>query len=150
MNIIKRNRQVEEFTFDKIKKAIAAAFAGLNELVSKNEIQAICDVVSQHIQGKDCVEVETIQDLVETALMERGHYKVAKAYILYRDKRAACRAVINQFKETISDERVLLLLEDIQEHFTSKPYALDFLYAKYRSFYKVDGDTLQMLIKACS
>ena len=53
MNIIKRNRQVEEFTFDKIKKAIAAAFAGLNELVSKNEIQAICDVVSQHIQGKD-------------------------------------------------------------------------------------------------
>ena len=148
MDIIKRNRKVEKFTFDKIRKAIAAAFSSLDAPVTKAELQNICNLVSKQIEGKNCVEVETIQDLVETSLMERGHYKVAKAYILYRDKRAACRVVVNQFKETINDERIITLLEDIQEHFTTKPYALDFLYAKYRSFYKVDGDTLQMLIKA--
>ena len=148
MNIIKRNRKVEPFTFDKIKKAITAAFRSLETTVTNEELDAVCKLIGKQIEGKECVEVETIQDLVETSLMERGHYKEAKAYILYRDKRAASRVVIAQFSETVSDPKVIAILELIQEHFTTKPYALDFLYAKYRSFYKQDADALQTLIKA--
>ncbi len=39
-------------------------------------------------------QIEEIQDLVERALMELGRPRVAKAYILYRDKRARARQAI--------------------------------------------------------
>jgi ribonucleoside-triphosphate reductase (thioredoxin) len=43
------------------------------------------------VLGNEEVEVETIQDAVETALMASGRFAVAKAYILYREKRAEAR-----------------------------------------------------------
>lgn len=148
MRIIKRDRSVETFTFDKIKRAIIAAFSSLHESISDSELQMICQLISRQIEDRESVEVETIQDLVETALMERGHYKVAKAYILYREKRAERRVIINRFRETIEDESIIQVLEKVQERYSTKPYALDFLYAKYRSFFKDDANPLKTLIKA--
>src|SRR5699024_9022777 len=103
---------------------------------------------SVNLEDSDYVDVETVQDLVETVLMKRGHYKEAKAYILYRDRRTACREMINQFRQTITDDDTIELLQDIQNEFGQKQYDLQFLYSKYRSFYKADGNPLKILMKA--
>jgi ribonucleoside-triphosphate reductase len=57
------------------------------------------------------VTVEEIQDLVEKVLIEAGHAKTAKAYILYREKRRAAResnalvgATINMFSDYLDDK----------------------------------------------
>ncbi|MDR1413165.1 MAG: ribonucleoside triphosphate reductase, partial [Actinomycetes bacterium] len=57
------------------------------------------------------VSVETLQDLVEKTLIEAGHAKTAKAYILYREKRRAARqssalvgATISMFSDYLNDE----------------------------------------------
>lgn len=41
--------------------------------------------------GDGVPSIETIQDVVETALMSEGHSRIAKAYILYREKRSQIR-----------------------------------------------------------
>lgn len=148
MKIIKRNRQVEDFTYDKIKKAISSAFYGLQQTVTEHELDVICDLIAANLSDIDCVEVETVQDLVETALMKRGHYKVAKAYILYREQRTAQREMLNKFRQTVKDESIISLLKLIQNQYSGKEYELHFLYSKYRSFYKEEENPLRILIKA--
>ena len=61
--------------------------------VSADELEALLASIEQAMDrdGVDCVE--GVQDLVERALMERGHFEVAKSYILYRHERAEKRAV---------------------------------------------------------
>ena len=44
-----------------------------------------------------------VQDEVERTLMERGYYEVAKAYILYREKRSALRRVRHTIAQTVGD-----------------------------------------------
>ncbi|WP_071147681.1 ribonucleoside-diphosphate reductase subunit alpha [Bacteroides ihuae] len=148
MKIIKRSRQVEDFTFDKVKSAIRRAFMGLQLTLAEDELQAICDDIDTRIELGESVDVETIQDLVEMALMKHGHYQVAKAYILYREKRSEYRAVINQFKTTIYDDNLIALLKEVQAIYSTKAYELNLLYSKYRSFYKENTDPLEILIKA--
>ena len=58
-----------------------------------DELEALLADV-ERAMARDCVDcVEGVQDLVERALMERGHFDVAKSYILYRHERAEKRAV---------------------------------------------------------
>ncbi|WP_321478718.1 ribonucleoside-diphosphate reductase subunit alpha [uncultured Bacteroides sp.] len=148
MKIIKRNRQMEDFTFDKVKLAIKRAFMGLNLNVTEEELHTICMDIESKIEFGESVDVETIQDLVEMTLMQRGHYQVAKAYILYREKRSEYREIINKFKITIQDDELIALLKEIQVVYSTKPYELTLLYTKYRSFYKENVDALEILIKA--
>ena len=61
--------------------------------VSADELEALLASIEQAMD-RDAVDcVEGVQDLVERALMERGHFDVAKSYILYRHERAEKRAV---------------------------------------------------------
>ena len=56
---------------------------------------ALAKKVSKEIEkkvGKEIPNVEAIQDIVEQVLVKEGHDTVAKAYILYRQKRAESRA----------------------------------------------------------
>jgi len=41
----------------------------------------------------ETLEIELVQDLVETQLMEAGHHSVARRYILYREERRKARAL---------------------------------------------------------
>ena len=50
-------------------------------------------LMSVHMEAELDVYKRQVQDEVERTLMERGHYEVAKAYILYREKRSALRRV---------------------------------------------------------
>ena len=148
MKIVKRNRQVEEFTYEKIKKAIIAAFSSLDLSISEHELSVICELIAANLVDEECVDVETVQDLVEASLMKRGHYKVAKAYILYRTRRTECREVLNKFRQTIRDEELIGLLRHIQDQYVASAYDLNALYSKYRSFYKAKANPLRTLVKA--
>ena len=47
------------------------------------------------------IHIEDIQDQVELALMREEHYKVARAYVIYREQRAAQRYHTNKLKAEI-------------------------------------------------
>lgn len=148
MKIIKRDLRQEEFTFDKIKQAILKAFVACSEEIEPSEVSVICDNISGFLKGREAVSVEEVQDMVETQLMKLGYYKVAKAYILYRDKRSEYRKVIESFRKIIADEEVIELLEDVQSAFRESIYSLELLLAKFRSFYKEGINIIETLIKA--
>jgi len=88
--VIKRDNEIVPFDKIKIVHAIYQAFLATGE---KNEIYSaeIADRVVARLEaryhGRTIPAVEEIQDLVENTLMEEGHHKVAKAYILYREQR---------------------------------------------------------------
>ena len=78
--------------------------------------------------------VERVQDEVERTLMERGHYEVAKAYILYREKRSALRRVRHTIARTVGDDSLDEVLRRIQMDFTEEVYSLAALQMKFESF----------------
>jgi ribonucleoside-triphosphate reductase (formate) len=98
----KRDGRLEEFDPEKIIKAIfAAAEAVGGEDVEKAEKVGKQTVSFLEVMYKDdrVPTVENVQDLVEKILIENGHAKTAKAYILYREQHAKLR----QTKELLSD-----------------------------------------------
>ena len=91
INIIKRNGNIESLNCNKIEKAVMRA--AIDTGLTKNEGILIGQEVVEDIKAKlnDNITVEEIQDLVEESLMNIDRYRVAKAYILYRNKRTELR-----------------------------------------------------------
>lgn len=93
MRVQKRNGTVVPFDPAKVEGAILKAFnaaqpgniPALDDLVAQVETQLTTD-------GDEIVGVEAVQDVVEKVLMANGYLNVAKAYILYRQKRTEARA----------------------------------------------------------
>jgi ribonucleoside-triphosphate reductase len=89
----KRNGAIVSFDQAKIEHAIKRAI----EAVGETDFSYVSDLVSQVTQevetriGKEIPDVETIQDSVEHVLIREGHASLAKAYIIYREKRAESR-----------------------------------------------------------
>ncbi|MBI3671589.1 ribonucleoside-triphosphate reductase [Candidatus Azambacteria bacterium] len=91
--IKKRSGELEKFNPRKIENAITKAFLSLSKF-DKEAIPKITKKVAHLMEDKFAgriPSVEQIQDLVETTLMLEGYTDVAKAYILYRSKRAELR-----------------------------------------------------------
>ena len=86
----KRDGRIERYRREKIESAIRKAVDAVREKV---DIDALVDDVEKKIKGRKIITVEEIQDVVESVLVEHKLYKVAKAYILYRKKRAEIRKV---------------------------------------------------------
>ncbi|MBN2454867.1 adenosylcobalamin-dependent ribonucleoside-diphosphate reductase [Candidatus Woesearchaeota archaeon] len=90
--IVKRDGRLADFDQNKITNAIfkAASSVGGKDL---DEARRLSDLVVEEIisTGKRFPTVEEMQDLVEKVLIKEGHAKTAKAYILYRAKRAELR-----------------------------------------------------------
>jgi ribonucleoside-triphosphate reductase len=84
--IKKRDGRIVSFEKDKITKAIwkAAQAVGGKDYLTAVELTEKVVEIAQYIDGDECATVEGIQDLVEKVLVKNGHYKTAKAYILYR------------------------------------------------------------------
>ena len=92
--IIKRDGRVEEFKREKIVNAVLKALTATQQGDGKTA-EKIADKVISMLRmsaGKKVPTVEEVQDLVEKALIEEGLAETAKAYILYRKKRAEIRA----------------------------------------------------------
>lgn len=98
MLVIKRDKKVEPFDVNKIDAAITKAFNAVNEPIDSNILQDIKD----ELYINNIVSVEELQDQLEKALMACDYYDVAKAFILYRCKRAESRA-LNEKKQFIKD-----------------------------------------------
>ncbi|MEX1026094.1 MAG: ATP cone domain-containing protein [Planctomycetota bacterium] len=95
--VIKRDGREVPFDVRKIRSAIEAALEAAGE-ADPDFAREVASVVEMALEHRDAAagppEIEAIQDLVERALMELGRPSVAKAYILYRDRRARVREAL--------------------------------------------------------
>lgn len=95
----KRDGRLVPFDLAKISSAIAKAMSAVGEPDDgfASEVAGVVELAlnSRHDKAQGSVpHIEEIQDCVEDVLVELGRAKVAKAYILYRDKRARARDVL--------------------------------------------------------
>lgn len=89
------------------------------------------------LPNDETLTVELVQDEAERVLMEYGWYDVAKAYILYREKRSILRQARASIVEAVSgDDKLDELLRIVQSDFNDESYSLSALQAKFDSFYK--------------
>ena len=93
--IKKRDGRIVKFDENKIAEAIwkaAQSVGGKDKSLAEKIANQVTTVLEIFFKSKDDVPaVEQIQDLVEKILIENGHAKTAKAYILYRQKRSDIR-----------------------------------------------------------
>lgn len=110
--IRKRNGAVVPFQSEKITRAIfrAANAVGGNDWEKAELLTQDVVRLAEQKYGDSIADVEAIQDLVEKVLIEDGHAKTSKAYILYREKRRSAReanaligATIEMFSKYLGD-----------------------------------------------
>ena len=90
--ILKRDGSRDQFSLDKIMTAIIKAFEAVGEAYS---IGSISKIIS-HLDIKDDIKVEDIQNQVEIALMKEGYFSVAKAFMLYRQSHTEDRETLDK------------------------------------------------------
>lgn len=91
--IRKRDGRIVEFEAGKIANAIHKAFKAVDEKDGR-VAKSLARHVVRAMEGrflKEVPSVEDVQDVVEEVLIKEGHARVAKAYILYRQKRTELR-----------------------------------------------------------
>ncbi len=100
--VIRRNAAVVAFDPEKISVAMTKAFLAVEGSQSagssrvREVVARLTDVVvrslTRRLPDGGTVHIEDIQDQVELALMRSGEHEVARAYVLYREKRNEERA----------------------------------------------------------
>lgn len=93
-SITKRDGQSDKFSLDKIMNAIIKAFNSVGEPI---DLSCLSKVLS-HLDIHEGVTVEDIQNQVEQSLMEEGYYKVAKSFMLYRQRHTEDREVLDKMQ----------------------------------------------------
>ncbi|MDE6591668.1 MAG: anaerobic ribonucleoside triphosphate reductase [Oscillospiraceae bacterium] len=105
-HITKRDGRRDTFNIEKIEKAIyksAQAVGGTDYKEACDLAVKVCDMCEQ-VYGNSCVpSVEQIQDIVEKVLVEEGHARTAKAYILYRADRTRAREMNTKLMRIYED-----------------------------------------------
>ena len=107
--VVKRDGQIAEFDIAKIAAAVTKAF----DAVEKQYHPSIIDMLALKVTAdfepkikKDRIQVEEIQDSVESVLVQAGYGDVAKAYILYRKNREKIRnlnSTMLNYKEIVDN-----------------------------------------------
>ncbi|MBL6723267.1 MAG: ribonucleoside-diphosphate reductase subunit alpha [Candidatus Margulisbacteria bacterium] len=116
--IVKRNGMVVSFDRKLIFSALEKAFYSENitDLVLvANLVDQVVNEVSARLDDEAYLSVEVVQDIVEEMLMKNGHYKVAKAYIIYRETHKKVRE--ERTIEEIKDGKLTLSNETTSEVF---------------------------------
>lgn len=90
--IIKRNKSKEEFSTEKIEKALLSAFTSCGYPNNKYTKRR-CRKFAKSILPQQVETVEDVQDKIEDLLMSEHFYDVAKAYIIYRKKHEESRLI---------------------------------------------------------
>ncbi|MDC0625510.1 ribonucleoside-diphosphate reductase subunit alpha [Alphaproteobacteria bacterium] len=117
LNVVRREGAISSFKSYKISDAIKKAFLAQtkirnNKTKDKEQEDSIHKTVeslthkvvsalTRRIADGDMIHIEDIQDQVELALMRDEHHKVARAYVLYREQRAASRYHTKKLKEQV-------------------------------------------------
>ena len=92
--VIKRDGKITEFDISKISQAIKKAFEATETEYHDTVIDLLALKVTADFQSKiknSLIQVEDIQDSVESVLIQADYAEVAKAYILYRKQREKIR-----------------------------------------------------------
>ncbi|MBN2203343.1 MAG: ribonucleoside triphosphate reductase [Candidatus Aenigmarchaeota archaeon] len=108
----KRNGMVVPFEKEKVANAIwkaAQAVGGTNQEMSKELAENVCEILEEKFTEK-FPTVEDVQDAVEKVLVEGGHYRTSKAFILYREEHKKLRDV----------KGVLLDVSDVIDNYISE------------------------------
>ncbi len=132
--IRKRDGRIVEFDMSKISNAVFKAFIATKSKDGKiagDIAEQVVEIIQKRITG--IPGVEDVQDIVEEVLIKNGYASVARAYILYREKRAQIRkakellGVRDELKLPINAVRVLkkrYLLKDDLGNATETPLEL--------------------------
>ena len=111
-NVIKRNGREVHFDEAKITNAIEKANKEVDPIHQLNhaQVQAVADSIAKQVaEASHAVNVEDIQDMVETGIMEMRCYEVAQKYVRYRYKREIAR------KSNTTDDAILSLIDQSNE-----------------------------------
>ena len=130
MQVKKRNGEIQEFDFQKIKDAVNKAFVSTGRTGALNiffeNLEHWFNLICK--QTDNILTVESIQNIVETQLMYEKYFEVAKAYILYRAKHEESRFIkeridyMNQYSES-SDNAASSSETDANANVTQKNVA---------------------------
>ena len=92
--VIKRNGATVPFSRDRITNAIyraAVSVGGRDRKIAEGLSKQVVEILETRFESNQYPTVEEIQDVVEKVLIENGHAKVSKHYILYREERTRRR-----------------------------------------------------------
>ncbi len=139
LSVVRRDGSITPFKADKISNAIKKAFLAQTKIRNnKNKekeqqeniyktVEVLTDKVvsalTRRIADGDMIHIEDIQDQVELALMRDEHHKVARAYVLYREQRAASRYHTNKLKEQVGIKVSSLMV--VKRDGSKEPVSLD-------------------------
>ncbi|MFV0466781.1 MAG: ribonucleoside triphosphate reductase [Lachnospiraceae bacterium] len=107
IQVVKRDGEAADFQLEKISSAVCKAFDATQTAYGKDIIDLLSLRVTSDFQSKienGRIQVEDIQDSVESTLESAGYTQVAKSYILYRKQREKMRnmtSTILDYKEVI-------------------------------------------------
>ena len=124
--VIRRNGKVTSFDDSKIKVAMtkaflaveggqAAASARVHETVEKLTAQVV-DALFRRMPDDATVHIEDVQDQVELALMRAGEHKVARDYVLYRERQTKKRAVESAKQAGEAQPTLYVIADDGSRH----------------------------------
>lgn len=110
----KRDGRIVDFSKEKITAAIfkaARSVGGEDFEIAENLTERVISYIYK-TNKSEVADVEAIQDAVEKVLIETGHAKTAKAYILYRSKRTRMRETKSELMDVVKD----ILVETSREN----------------------------------
>src|SRR3990167_6560205 len=119
LRVIRRNGELARYDDHRIIVAIKKAFLSIEgkNATSSDRVQQISEEITRNITHRlnhrwpdgGTIHIESIQDQVELELMRAGEHKVARSYVLYREKRREAREVLSQ---QIEEKPVHVILEN--------------------------------------
>lgn len=104
LKVRKRDGRIVDFDQNKITEAIwkaAQAVGGQDKELAKKLSDEVVALLEEKF-GYKIPPVEEVQDIVEKILVENGHYRTAKAYILYRQQHANIRETKSAFVDALN------------------------------------------------
>ena len=109
--VLKRDGRVVVFDSGKVFNAMLSAYSSLHDSIDSEYINVCTDAINTVLDEYDALDdrilgVEDIQDIVENTLLDSKYNDVAKAYILYRDKRSQERGnlIDSELQELLSGD----------------------------------------------
>jgi len=141
--VVKRDGRVVAFEKEKIEEAVWKAFQAVGNTdhsTAKTVSNRVVQALEARFDETNLPHVEQIQDLVERQLVDEGLYEVAKAYILYRQRRSDVRetkrmlGVLDDMKLSLNAITVLrsrYLLKDDRGNVVETPRQMLIRVARY-------------------
>jgi len=117
--VLKRDGRVVVFDSGKVFNAMLSAYSSLHDTIDREYVDVCNDAINTILDEYDALDdnrilgVEDIQDIVENTLLDSKYNDVAKAYILYRDKR-------NQERGNLIDSELQELLSGDSEYWNTE------------------------------